>query len=231
MRNRTMTVVGIYDVGLSDLEKRSVYVSLPEAQDLYGLSGQSTEVAITLQKIGEESAVINAMKPSLPGYEMDTWATSFPEMQAALNTKGGIMNIFGVIIMIIAAIGILNLLLMAVFERTREIGVLGALGLKPRQISTLFILEGALMALVGVAFGVALGILMNGALGSVGIDYSKFSGLSSYTALISGRVYPTLGLDNLLQRGLTVIIIATLAAFYPAREAAQSEPAKALHYV
>jgi ABC-type lipoprotein release transport system permease subunit len=65
----------------------------------------------------------------------------------------------------------------------------------------------------------------------VGIDYSKFTSLTDYTALIRGAVYPTLGLDNLFQRSLTVLIIAVLASFYPAREAAHSEPAKALHYV
>ena len=231
MRRRTMTVVGIYDVGLPDLEKRSVYMTLAEAQDLYDLSGQSTEVAITLQALGQEPAVISALQGSLPGYEFDTWATSFPEMEAAINAKGGVMDIFGVIIMIIAAIGIVNMLLMAVYERTREIGVMGAMGLKPRQISALFVLEGGLIALVGVAFGVVLGILINAALGSAGIDYSKFSSLTEYTALISGRVYPTLGLDNLLQRGLTVLVIAVVASFYPAREASHSEPAKALHYV
>jgi len=231
MRKRTMTVAGIYDVGLSDLEKRSIYMSLAEAQDLYGLNGQSTEVALTLQQLGQEPAVINALKPGLPDYEYDTWATSFPEMKAAITTKGGIMDIFSVIILIIAAIGILNLLLMAVYERTREIGLLGALGVKPRQISILFILEGALMGLVGVVFGVALGLLINGILSQVGIDYSKFTSLTEYTALIRGTVYTTLGLDNLLQRSVTVLIIAVLASFYPAREAAHNEPAKALHYV
>ncbi len=50
-------------------------------------------------------------------------------------------------------------------------------------------------------------------------------------ALISGRIYPTLGLEKLAQRGLTVLVIAVLASFYPAREAAQNEPAQALHYV
>ena len=88
-----------------------------------------------------------------------------------------------------------------------------------------------MMALVGVVFGAALGLLINGTLGRVGFDYSQFSSLTEYTALISGRVYPTLGLDNLLQRVLTTVIIAILASFYPAHEAAQSEPAQALHYV
>jgi ABC-type lipoprotein release transport system permease subunit len=141
------------------------------------------------------------------------------------------MNVFGVIILVISGIGILNLLLMAVFERTREIGVLGALGMKPGQISILFLLEGAMMGLVGLAAGVGLGLLVNGWLGSVGMDYSQFSSMTSYMALVSGRVYPSLGLEKLLQRGLTVVIIAVLASLYPAREAARHEPATALHYV
>jgi ABC-type lipoprotein release transport system permease subunit len=231
MRTRTMTVVGIYDVGLGDIEKRTAYISLGEAQELYSLSGQATAVAIVLQQIGQEDAVLSAIRPGLPGYEYDTWATSFPDLETAVNTKGAVMDVFGVIIMVIAAIGILNLLLMAVFERTREIGVLGALGFKPRQISILFILEGAMMALVGVAFGVALGLLFNGALSQVGFDMSAYTSMTEYMALISGKVYPTLGVNNLLGRGLTVLIIAVLASFYPAREAAQNEPAKSLHYV
>jgi ABC-type lipoprotein release transport system permease subunit len=88
-----------------------------------------------------------------------------------------------------------------------------------------------MMGLVGVAVGVGLGLLINILLGRVGMDFSKFAGMTEYTALLSGRVYPTLGLEKLLQRVLTVVIIATLASFYPAHEAAQREPAEALHYV
>ena len=87
------------------------------------------------------------------------------------------------------------------------------------------------MGLVGLAAGVGLGLVVNGWLGSVGMDYSQFSSMTSYMALVSGRVYPSLGLEKLLQRGLTVVIIAVLASLYPAREAARHEPATALHYV
>jgi ABC-type lipoprotein release transport system permease subunit len=231
MRQRTMTVIGIFDVGMPDIEKRTLYMSLGEAQELYGLGPASTEVAITLDQIGREQIVMDALRPSLGGAEAETWATQFPELQQAISTKGGVMNVFSVIILLIAGIGIMNLLLMAVHERTREIGLLGALGLKPRQISLLFVLEGAFMGLIGLAFGLALGLILNGVLGRVGIDYSRFSSLTEYTALINGSIYPTLGLEQLPQRALTVLIIAVLASFYPAREAARNEPAKALHHV
>jgi len=74
-------------------------------------------------------------------------------------------------------------------------------------------------------------LLTNFILGRIGFDYSQFSSITEYTALISERVYPSLGIENLLQRVATVLVISVLAAFYPAREAAQNEPAVALHYV
>jgi ABC-type lipoprotein release transport system permease subunit len=230
-RQRTMTVGGIYDIGISTIEKQTVYISLAEAQDLFGLRGQSTEVDITLKKLGQESAVISALTPMLPGYEVESWVKNYPEFTSAISQKNGVMNIFSVIIVLIAGIGILNLLLMAIYERTREIGLLGAMGLKPRQIAALFVLEGAMIGVVGAVAGVVLGLMLNGALGKVGMDYSQFANVADYMALISGKVYPSLGLNNLLNRFLTVVIISTLAAWIPAREASRREPAEALHYV
>jgi ABC-type lipoprotein release transport system permease subunit len=230
-RRRTMTVVGIYDLGMPDLEKSAAYISLGEAQDLFDLTGQSTEVAIVLKQLGQEPKVIASLEPLLPGYEIDTWRNNYPELLAAMSTKNQVMDIFGVIILLIAAIGILNLLLMAVYERTREIGLLGAMGLKPRQISLLFILEGTLMGLLGVAVGIVLGLLINGLMRQIGLDFSSMSTATEYMALISDRVYPSWGLEKLLSRSLTVAIISALAAFIPAREAARREPAEALHHV
>lgn len=228
---RTLSVAGIYDLGMADLEKRSVYVSLSEAQSFLGMEGQSTEVMVTLQKIGQEAQVLPALRSTIAGAEITSWQTNFPELESAITTKSGVMNIFGVIILVIAGIGILNQLLMAVYERTREIGVLGALGMKPGQISAIFLIEGLLIGLVGLAAGVALGLGINLAIGQVGLDYSQFTSLTSYMALIKERIYPSLGTEKLVQRGVTVVVVSLIAALLPAREAAQNEPAKSLHYV
>jgi putative ABC transport system permease protein len=230
IRQRTMTVVGIYDVGMPSIEKRTVYMSLQEAQSLYGLSGQVTEVIILVRNIGQEPPVVHALQ-ALPGIEVETWETSIPELSDTLAMKNSVMAIFGVIMLGIAAIGIFNLLLMAVFERTREIGILGAMGLKPRQIMFLFLAEGTLIGIAGAVLGALLGLLLNGVLGYYGLDYSQFSNLTEYTALISGKVYPVLLPVSVLRRGVTVALIAALAALYPAREASRQEPAEALHYV
>jgi len=231
MRQRTMTVIGIYDLNIPDIEKRTVYMSLGEAQDLYGLTGQSTEVGVILKQLGQEPAVMTALESGLPGYEIGSWESNYPELTTAISSKGAVMNIMSVVIMLIAGIGILNLLLMAVYERTREIGVLGALGFRPRQISWLFILEGTMIGLVGVAAGIVMGLALNGLLRLVGLDFTAFSSLTSYMALINEKVYPSWGMEKLVGRGLTVAIIAALAALIPAREAAGQEPAQALHKV
>jgi ABC-type lipoprotein release transport system permease subunit len=230
-RQRTMTVIGIYDIGIPSLEKSSAYISLSEAQSLFGLPGQSTEVQVTLKKIGTEGAVVSALSSALPGYEVESWDKNYPELATAINSKGAVMDIFSVIIVMIAGIGILNLLLMAVYERTREIGLLGAMGLKPREIATIFILEGTLIGVVGVIAGMGMGLALNGSLMQVGMDYSQFAGVADYMALISGRVYPTLGLSKIVGRGGVVLVIAMLAALIPALIAAGREPSDALHHV
>jgi ABC-type lipoprotein release transport system permease subunit len=231
MRTRTMTVVGIFDLGIPDIEKQMVYISLPEAQDLYNLGNQSTEISIVLKQIGNEKAVISDLQKSLPGYEMKSYDQSYPEFAQALATKGTAMSVFSVVIMLIAGIGILNLLLMAVYERTREIGILGAMGFKPGQISLLFILEGTLIGLMGVVAGIAMGLIFNGLIKMVGLDFTAFSGMTSYTALITGKVYPSWGMEKIIWRSLAVAVIAALSALFPARVAAGQDPAQALHFV
>ncbi len=231
MRQRTMTVVGIYDLGMSDLEKQTVYISLGEAQSLFDLPGQSTEIAIYLKQIGQETTVINSLKSSLPGYEIEPFEANYPDLASAINSKNGVMDIFSIIIIAIAGVGILNLLLMAVYERTREIGVLGAMGLKANQIALLFILEGTIIGLVGVAAGIVLGLAINGYLHQVGLDFGSLTQAASYMALVKSKVYPTWGLEKLALRASTVAIISALASVIPAIEAARREPAVALHFV
>jgi ABC-type lipoprotein release transport system permease subunit len=230
-RQRTVTVIGIYDVGVPMIEKDRIYMSLDEAQRLLGLDGQATEVVVTLRQIGQETAVVQALHTTQPGYEVDTWVTGMPEFKKAMDMDKSVMALFGYVMLGIAAIGILNLLMMAVFERTREIGVLSALGLKPAQVMTLFLLEGLLVGVMGAVIGALLGTMLNSLFSYVGIDYSQFADMTEYTALISDKIYSQLVPLKVLQHALTVTVIAAIAAFYPARQASRREPAEALHYV
>jgi ABC-type lipoprotein release transport system permease subunit len=103
--------------------------------------------------------------------------------------------------------------------------------MKPAQISLLFILEGVMIGLVGVAAGIVLGLALNGLLMKVGMDFGSFSSITSYMALVKDKIYPTWGTEKLLMRASVVAIISALAAVIPAIEAGRREPAEALHYV
>jgi ABC-type lipoprotein release transport system permease subunit len=232
MRRRTMTVIGIYDLNIPEVEKRMVYVSLVEAQTLFDLRDQATEVAIFLERVGQEPPVVEALQAALPGYEVDAWDTLDPSTKQSMEMEDQVMGIFGLIILLIAGVGILNLMLMAVFERTREIGLVAAMGLKRREIVVLFLLEGVLIGLLGALVGGVLGGLVSGYYGRVGLEWAaEASEYSELAALLGGRIYFRIGMDMLFSRALTVAIIAALASLYPAWQASKREPAEALHYV
>jgi ABC-type lipoprotein release transport system permease subunit len=231
MRQRPMTVVGIYDLGMAEAEQGMAFITLPEAQALYNLRGEMTEVAISLAQVGQEATVMPALAAALPGFEVDSWTTLHPEIEEAVATKGVYTTVIGFVVLLIASISILNLMLMAVFERTREMGVLAALGMKGRQVMALFLLEGALIGLVGALIGCTIGYAIILAFGQVGIDFGFASGLGEYTALMGTRIYPSLHPLGVLLDGLAVVIIAALASLYPAWQASRKEPAAALHHI
>jgi ABC-type lipoprotein release transport system permease subunit len=230
MRRRTMTVVGIYDLGVTDAEKSTVYISLAEAQTLFDLPGQSTEVVIFLKSVGQEPPVIEALEAALPAYEFDAWDVVDPSMRQAMEINSQIMSGFGFIILLIAGVGILNLMLMAVFERTREIGLLGAMGMKQRQIMALFLLEGVWIGVLGSLIGCSIGGLFVGYFARNGMPWAVEE-YSSMNALMGDRIFFDASIEILIQRALVVLIIAALASLYPAWQASRREPAEALHFV
>jgi ABC-type lipoprotein release transport system permease subunit len=236
MRRRTMTVAGIYDLDIKAIEEAQVFVSLGEAQTLFDLRDQATEIGVYLEGVGQEEAVVERLRPILPGYEVDAWDTLDPTTKELMAIEDQVMGAFGLIILGIAGIGILNLMLMAVFERTREIGILGAMGLKRWETMVLFLLEGVMIGLLGALIGCLLGGAIAAYFGRVGIDLMTLYGadiseLSEFMGLLGGRLYFRIGIDVYVQRMLTVAIIAALASLYPAWQASKQEPATALHYV
>jgi ABC-type lipoprotein release transport system permease subunit len=226
-----MTIVGIFDLGLGEAEKSMLYMNLPTAQTLYNLRGQETELAVILEKVGQEDALIDAIAPDFPNHEVDSLTTLHPEFKKAMETDRAMMLIIGGIMLSMAAIGILNLMMMAVFERTREMGVLAAMGMKGRQVMALFVLEGAFIGFVGGIIGGILSWLLVMAVGQVGIDLSFIQDSGEFYAMLGDRLYPAIRVTTIVQFGLTAVAIGALAALFPARQAARREPAESLHHV
>jgi ABC-type lipoprotein release transport system permease subunit len=226
-----MNIIGIYDLRLPEAEKRMAYVSLFEAQTLFDLRNQATEVVVSLESVGQEREVTEALQAALPTYEVDSWQELNPEMKQSLDVDKQMMNIFGMVVLLIAGLGVLNLMLMAVFERTREIGLLAAMGLDRQELLVLFLLEGVLIGLLGALFGGVLGGLIVSMIGEVGIEFASAAEMGEMMALMGDRLYPMLSIDLLLKRALTIVIISALASLFPAWQASRREPAEALHFV
>jgi ABC-type lipoprotein release transport system permease subunit len=237
MRGHSMTIVGVFNLGLGDVEKSMVFMNLSTAQTLYNLRGEVTEVAVVLEKIGQEETVIDNLAPRFPNHEVDSIYTLRPEFGEALAIDRTIGLVLGGILLLMGAIGILNLMIMAVFERTREMGVLAAMGMKGREIMSLFVLEGAMIGFVGAVIGCVLSGFLMAWLGRVGIDFSAIYGdvdLSEYGelyGLMGTHLYPAISTTAILLYGAAAVVIAALAALFPAWQAARREPAESLHYV
>jgi putative ABC transport system permease protein len=120
---------------------------------------------------------------------------------------------------------------MAIYERTQEIGLLAAIGLKPWQIAMLFLFEGIMIGLVGAIVGTIMGFVVTYVIGIFGLNYGAFVDLVDYMALMGTHIYPAFDLELTLQRAGLLALISALAALYPAIEASRREPADALHHV
>ena len=235
MRERSMTVVGIFNLGLGEAEKSLIFINLPTAQTLYNLRGEVTEVAVVLEKIGQEDALIDSIAPNFPNHEVDSIYTLRPEFAEALATDRMFGLMFGTILLLMGGIGILNLMLMAVFERTREMGVLAALGMKGWQIMGLFVMEGAFIGFIGAVVGCVFSWLLVAWVGQQGIDFSSFYSdldqAGEIYALMGTHLYPAIATSTIMVYGLAAIFVGALASLIPAWQASQREPAESLHYV
>ena len=233
MRARTMTVVGVFDLGLGEAEKGLVFMNLPTAQTLYNLRGQETEIAVILDEVGQEDVLIEAIAPQFPNHEVDSLFTLRPEFRQALETDRIMQWFLGFITLFMAAIGVFNLMLMAVFERTREMGVLAALGMKRSQVLGLFVLEGASIGLVGGILGCIAGWLLVVSLAQQGIGWGAIEGIEEageIYALMGDRLYPHIAPVYVVFYGLAAVVVGALGAFYPAWQASGREPADSLHF-
>ena len=235
MRQRTMTIVGIFNLGLGEAEKSLVFINLPTAQQLYNLRGEVTEVAVMMEKIGDEDQLIRQIAPQFPNHEVDSIYTLRPEFANALATDRVFGWLFGGILLLMGGIGILNLMLMAVFERTREMGVLAAMGMTGRQVMGLFVIEGSLIGFLGAVIGCILSWLLVLWLGRNGIDFSgiyeDIEEAGEIYALMGTTLYPAISVGIIFLYGLMAVVVAAVAAFIPAWRAARREPAESLHYV
>jgi len=222
---QSFTVRGIYTTNVFPYDENTVFMPLAKAQTFAAAENHASFIFVLLNDQEQTEPVAAALTSSV--YEVVTWQDLNELSMQFEQFAGAYMVILYLIILGITATVVTNTLVMAVYERTREIGVLAAIGMKGGRIMSAFLTEAALLATGGVIGGLILGGLITAYVGSTGLVIPATQGVTGI--LIGDKIYPYLVTQDVLSLTITAYVITLIASLYPATLAARMEPVEALH--
>ena len=226
-------VVGIFTSGSQDLDRGLAEMPLGYFQDAFAMQGSGHVIAISLDDLSAVPALMGPLKTVIAGQDellaLD-WQTLTPGLKQAIQadmTSAWFM--YGILI-ILVAFSVLNTQLMSVLERTREFGVIMALGIKPRHLALLVLLETFLMAALGLLIGVLLGSMLAAYYAQVGFAYPGMDEMAAKFNM-PAVMYPALDPFSLLLGPSVVFVFCLFAAIYPALKLYGLRPVEAMRAV
>lgn len=223
-------VAGVYQAQNSNLEESQVFVKSEDLQRIIGKENDYQEIAVMLDDIALTESVSSQFAEDHPELNIKTWSQLAPELEFMSNSFDASMRIFIGIILLALAFGIINTMLMAVMERTRELGMLMSIGMGRMKVFGMIMLETIFLTIVGAPLGLLAGWGFTKYFGKAGIDLSQFEqGLDSFG--MSSMVFPNLPSTYYLEVLIMVVVTALLAAIYPARRALKLNPAEAVRAI
>jgi ABC-type lipoprotein release transport system permease subunit len=226
--SRAFRIVGIFRAEMQATEKQFAFVTMPAAQNMLKLREGISEVSIILQDQGEAERVADEIRAALPSaYEVHSWRELLPLLAAYLSLFDGFMWLWYLVVFIAMGFGIVNTMLMAVFERIREFGLLKALGMRPWWIIKEVLAESFFLLILGMAIGNTLGLLSVLVLSGSGIDLSAIAAGTEYFGM-TRVIYPAVSGKDVAVANLMVFILGLLVSMYPAAKAARFTPVEAL---
>jgi putative ABC transport system permease protein len=228
LNGSSVVVAGVVTTGSGALDQNAVFVPWDFAESFLRLDGQTSHVAVRIGSRNEAQAFAAGL-PLPKGAEVTTWVEETAGALRIQAIRRAALNLLVAGLLGMSAAGIANTVLMAAYERIREIGTLRALGMTEATVLRLFLLEGALMGCAGALLGAAIG-------GGVvrwyyvrGIDLSGFlEGTATGNMPVSAMLYLQWNPAVVVGSVLFGIFIATAASFYPARVASRMVPAEAV---
>lgn len=221
-------VSGIFQTINTPLDERNVFVNRATLNSYLGIENTGHEVAILLERDEDLENVKKSLLGKFPDYSIKTWKENSPETDLMVSTINQYSSIIIGIIMIALAFGIINTMLMSVIERTREIGMLTALGMNHRKVFVLILSETVILTIIGVPIGILLSWFSIQYFSKVGIDISSFSEQAMSSFGFTSMIYPEFPSANLLMIMIIVISTALISAIFPSLKAIKLQPADAL---
>ncbi len=236
-----LEVKGIFESGNPTVDGGRIVIPLAQAMENLGLANEVTEIVVRLENDDDNTILTaqNRINEILASddekFEVVTWKDLAGTFLAISEMKTQRSGMIVMIMLIIASMGIINTMLMAVFERTREIGMLAAMGMKKGEIMKLFIFEGGFIGVIGALLGCILGGLATWYLEVEGWSISAFGEtfqkISEAAYPVKDVYYADLTLDVLVTTFLFGVAISVLASAYPAWKAAKLNPTEALRHI
>ena len=225
---RGFRVVGIYRAELAAVEDFNVYAARATLQQLLNIDGRVSQIVIVSDDYREVDQLYEAISRATPDsldarpwYEIDSFLASMFELM------DGFVVVWVVIIFLALSFGLVNTLVMAIFERVREIGLIQALGMRPSQIVVQILLESLLLLLIGLVIGNALAIVTILPLAD-GLDLTAVA--EGMAMMGAGSVlYPSLLLSDLVLANSVVAVLGVVTSILPAWRASKLDPIRALN--
>jgi ABC-type lipoprotein release transport system permease subunit len=223
-------VVGIFNSGSTDLDRSLAELPLGYFQDAFAMDGSGHVIAIAIDELGAIADMAQSLRAVISGQDnlvVLDWETLMPGLKQAIQADMTSAWFMYAVLIVLVAFSVLNTQLMSVLERTREFGVIMALGIKPRRLVLLVLLETFLMAALGLLIGVLLGALVSGYYAQVGFAYPGMDELSAKFNMPS-VVFPSLDPVSLMLGPTVVFVFCLLAAIYPALKLYGLRPVEAM---
>ena len=217
------TIRGVYSTKTPGYDQATVFMPLAKAQTIAKAENHASIIFVLLKENEQTGAVAAALQSGQ--YDVKSYLQMNDLLVETEKMSNAYIFIIYLIVLGITASVIVNTLIMSVFERTREIGILSAIGMKPWRIMLMFFIESSLLAVGGIIIGLTLGLLMAYYATNVGF----YIGNMGVTGILLGeRIYGYLTLQNTINLSITAFIVTLLAALYPALLASRMEPVSAL---
>ena len=220
---QTFAVRGIYSTNTYGFDSATIFLPLAKAQAITQTQNHASTVIVLLKDISYTDAVASALKGS--SLKVLTWKDLNPLILDWETQANSYISILYLIVLAIAASVIINTLIMSVYERTREIGILSAIGMRGGRIMMLFLAESALLAVGGVIMGVVLGVLSNYLFNIHGF-YIGNMGLTGF--MVADTIFAKLTVNDAINLSIVTFIVTILAGLYPAIMASRMQPVEAL---
>jgi lipoprotein-releasing system permease protein len=222
---RTFEVTGIFDTGMYEYDNNYVIVSLTAAQDLMGLGSSITGIEIKTRTRADAVGVAQRLADTLGmPYRVVDWHQQNSPLFNALRLEKLGMAVILLLIVLVAAFNIISTLIMVVTDKTREIGILRAMGMPAKSIRRIFFAQGLVIGVVGTGIGLVIGLIASELIGA-----KKLIGLDPAVYFIDHLPVSTQPLDVTLIV-LASLAVAALATIYPARQAARLFPVEAIRH-